>query len=89
MEVRAASLAEARFVSARRDSKRGRSLGRESCVRRDVRGWIGAVIGVREENIKDGFTEMRILARAWLSVISVFASTCFASSTRISFMDPC
>ena len=50
---------------------------------------MGAVIGVREEKIRDGFTEMRILARAWLSVISVLVSTCFARRAKINLMAPC
>ena len=57
------SSAEARLVSARRASKRGRSFGREdSFVRMLVSGWIGVVIGVLEEKIKEGLTEMRIFA---------------------------
>jgi len=80
MGFRAVSSVEARFVSARSDSKTGRlslcsTVG--SSVRRRRRGRIADVRGRGFEPPKtwDGFVEMRIRARPWAVVLrAVLAS---------------
>jgi len=86
---RAEFSADARLVRASNVSNRGSSVGNDSFARSEVKGCIGAVIDVRDENINDGFTEMRTFANACAKVISVIGSTCFPSNARINLIAPC